>query len=81
MTVVTSKFGHDQLGGITFPLLADFHPKGDVVKRYGLWRDERGSSKRAIVIVDKDGVVRHVQVIEKGPPDTEEVLRLVKAMA
>jgi len=71
----------NELGGLTFPLLADFHPKGEVVKQYGLWRDDRGVSRRAIVIVDKEGIVRHAQVIEKGPPDTEEVLALVKALA
>lgn len=82
---VDSVFSHrafaEQLGGLTFPLLADFHPKGEVTKRYGLWREERGASKRAIVIVDKDGIVRRAQIIEKGPPDTDEVLRLVGELA
>ena len=70
-----------ELGGIDYPLLADFHPKGDVTKAYGLWRDDRGYSKRAIVVVDRKGVVRYVEVIEKGPPDVEKVLAEVKAIS
>ena len=70
-----------ELGGIDFPLLADFHPKGEVTKAYGLWRDDKGNSRRAIVIVDRDGVVRYVEVISQGPPDVEKVLNEVKAIS
>ena len=71
----------DQLGGITFPLLADFHPKGEAIKKYGLWREDRGNGRRAVIIVDREGIVRHSQVIPKGPPNVEEVLAAVKAIA
>lgn len=71
----------EQLGGITFPLLADFHPKGEVTNAYGLWREDRGYSRRAILIVDREGVVRHSEVITKGPPDIEVVLAAVEAIA
>jgi peroxiredoxin len=70
----------EHLGGLTYPLLADFHPKGEVIKQYGLWREDKGYSRRAIVIVDPAGIVRHVQVIQKGPPDVEEVLAAVRAI-
>ena len=70
-----------ELGGIDYPLLADFHPKGEVTKAYGVWRDDRGYSKRAIVIVDREGVARYVEVVEKGPPDVEKVLNEVKAIS
>ena len=42
---------------LTIPLLADFHPKGEVAKAYGVWSEEHGVSARALVIVDPDGVV------------------------
>ncbi len=71
----------EQLGGITFPLLADFHPKGEVTNAYGLWREDRGYSRRAIIVVDREGVVRHSEVIAKGPPDVEAVLAAVRAIA
>jgi alkyl hydroperoxide reductase subunit AhpC len=69
----------EQLGGLNYPLLADFHPKGAVTKAYGLWREDRGNSRRAIIIIDREGVVRHSQVIERGAPNVEEVLAAVRA--
>ena len=70
----------EQRGGITFPLLADFHPKGKVIVDYGLWREDKGYSRRAVVIVDRQGIVRYSNVIAQGPPDVEEVLAAVKAI-
>jgi peroxiredoxin len=82
---VDSVYSHqafaEQLGGLAFPLLADFHPKGEVTKAYGLWRAERGYGRRAIVMVDRQGIVRHSQVIAQGPPDVEKVLAAVRALA
>jgi alkyl hydroperoxide reductase subunit AhpC len=58
---IDSKFCHkgwaEGFGGITFPLLADFHPKGEVGKKYGLWLDEPGINDRATVLISKDGIV------------------------
>jgi peroxiredoxin len=34
---------------LTMPLLADFHPKGEVSKAYGVYSDEYGKSARALV--------------------------------
>ena len=48
--------------GITFPLLADFHPKGEVARRYGVWRNSDGFSDRALYVIDADGVIRYVDV-------------------
>ena len=47
------------LGNIPYPILSDFHPKGHVSRLYGVYDEERGSSSRAIIIVDKQGIVRH----------------------
>ena len=43
--------------GVSYPLLADFHPKGEVAKRYGVWSEEHGVAGRALVIVAPDGTV------------------------
>jgi peroxiredoxin len=40
-----------------FPLLADFEPKGDVARRYGVYRDKDGVSERALFVIDADGKV------------------------
>jgi len=44
---------------ISFPLLADFNPKGEVAGKYKVYRDKDGFSERALYIVDKDGIIRH----------------------
>jgi peroxiredoxin len=41
-----------------FPLLADFEPKGGVARQYGAYRDEEGTSERALFVLDADGIIR-----------------------
>jgi peroxiredoxin len=43
--------------GLTFPLLADFHPKGEVCAAYGAYLDDWGHSNRSLVLVEPDGRV------------------------
>jgi peroxiredoxin len=43
--------------GVSIPLLADFHPKGEVAKSYGVWSEEHGLAGRALVVVGPDGKV------------------------
>lgn len=52
-----------ELGGISFPLLSDFHPKGAVAAAYGLYLEDRGITDRATVIVDAGGTVRYVESV------------------
>jgi peroxiredoxin len=42
---------------LEIPLLADFHPKGEVARAYGVWSEEHGVSGRALVMVDGEGTV------------------------
>ena len=44
------------LGGLPFPLLADFFPHGKVSQDYDTFNDEGGTARRTVVIVDKEGV-------------------------
>ena len=58
---VDSAFSHkafQQHLGISFPLLADFHPKGAVAKAYGVWVEDYGVAARALVMIGPDLVVR-----------------------
>ena len=52
------------IGGLPYPLLGDFHPKGSVAQLFGIYNDDRGTSNRAIIIIDKEGVVRYVRTYE-----------------
>ncbi len=67
----------DSLGGITYPLLSDFYPHGAVAKKYGVLRKE-GYTERAIFVMDKEGIVRYVDVhdIDKQP-DNDELFRVL----
>ncbi|HTY42029.1 MAG TPA: redoxin domain-containing protein [Thermoanaerobaculia bacterium] len=46
--------------GIQYPLLADFHPKGAVSEKYGVYLPEKGISARTAFIVGKDGKIKDV---------------------
>jgi mycoredoxin-dependent peroxiredoxin len=65
--------------GIGYSLLADFHPKGDIAKKYGLYLEEKGITNRATVIIDKEGVVRFVKVYDI--PQQRENEELVAALS
>ena len=50
------------LGGIPSPVLADFQPKGHVSRLYGVYNEERGTANRSIIIVDRKGIVRYLNL-------------------
>lgn len=50
------------LGNIPYPILSDFHPKGEFLKKYGIYNEERGAGNRAVFVIDKEGVVRFKRV-------------------
>jgi mycoredoxin-dependent peroxiredoxin len=69
--------------GIKYSLLADFHPKGAVSEKYGVYLGEKGITGRAIAIVDKGGKVAWFKNYDiPVVPDLKEVaaaLQQVKA--
>ncbi len=46
----------------SFPLLSDFYPQGKVVDMFGL-RHQVGMSNRAVIVIDKQGLIRYVEVL------------------
>ena len=62
------------LGNIPYPLLSDFHPKGHVSKLFDIYNEERGTTKRAVIIIDKEGIIRFKKVYDQGLPDPKEIL-------
>jgi len=62
------------LGGVSFPLLSDFQPKGGMANEFGLYLDEPGITDRATVIIDKDGYVRHASSV--GPGGQRDIAEL-----
>ncbi|MBO9201740.1 MULTISPECIES: redoxin domain-containing protein [Niastella] len=41
-----------------FPLLADFEPKGEVAKLYGVFNEKTGECQRALYVIDEEGIIR-----------------------
>ena len=46
--------------GVTFPLLSDW--KRDITKAYGLYNEQSGYGRRGSFVVDKEGIIQHVEV-------------------
>jgi len=64
------------LGPISFNLLSDFHPHGEVAQKYGVFRPKDGISERAIFVVDEGGKItwtRKYDIPEQ--PNNEELFK------
>ena len=58
-----------QMGNLWFPVLSDFWPHGAIANSFGLLRSD-GVTERALVIIDKNGIIRYIGVgdINLRPP-------------
>jgi peroxiredoxin len=65
--------------GLSFPLLSDFQPKGEVARRYNVWRDDDGFSERALYVLDPEGTIvySHVSPRLDHVPDIYELLSVL----
>ena len=74
---IDSKHSHkkwaESLGGVSYPLLQDFHPKGSMATSYGTYLENKGFAARSTVIVDKQGSVRY-SVMANGERIITELL-------
>ena len=51
--------------GLTFPLLADFEPKGVVARSFGVFPADDGTSARALFVIDPACVIRWSSVVPR----------------
>jgi mycoredoxin-dependent peroxiredoxin len=65
----------------SFPLLSDFYPQGRVVDLYGL-RSPAGMSNRAVIIIDKEGIIRFIEVQDAtgNMPDNENLFEALRKL-
>jgi peroxiredoxin (alkyl hydroperoxide reductase subunit C) len=64
-----------QMGDLWFEVLSDFWPHGAVASRYGVLRSD-GTAERAIIIIDKNGVIRYIDVHDINErPSLESIIR------
>lgn len=65
-----------------FPLLADFHPKGEVAQRYGVYDESVGMSERALFVIDEEGIIRWSYVSPIGVnPGADGILAALESMS
>ena len=70
---------------LTFPLLSDFNKQA--IREYGVFNEDmiglKGIAKRAVFVLDKNGVVRHREVLEdaRNEPDYQKVFSALDALA
>ena len=62
--------------GITYPLLADFHPKGSVAEKYGVFLPEKGFSARTAFIIGKDGNIK--DIVASDVPVGRDIAKLLE---
>ncbi|HEV2064192.1 MAG TPA: redoxin domain-containing protein [Thermoanaerobaculia bacterium] len=62
--------------GITYPLLADFNPKGDVAAKYGVYLPEKGFAARTAFIIGKDGKIK--EIIASDVPVARDIAKLLE---
>jgi peroxiredoxin len=62
---------------LNFPLLSDFNKQ--VIRDYGVFNEDmiglKGIAKRAVFVLDKDGIIRHREVLEdaRNEPNYQQV--------
>ena len=73
-----------QQNSLTFPLLSDFNK--DVIKAYGVYLEDlvglKGVAKRAVFLIDKHGIIRHVEVTATpgNEPDYQKLTSAIAAL-
>jgi len=71
--------------GLTFPLLSDFNK--EAIRDYGVFNEEmiglKGIAKRAVFVIDKEGVVRHREVLDdaRNEPNYDAVFKALASLA
>ena len=82
-TFFTLKAFQDQQK-LNFPLLSDFNKQA--IRDYGVFNEDmiglKGIAKRAVFVIDKDGVVRYREVLEdaRNEPNYDKVLEVVSGL-
>jgi peroxiredoxin len=71
----------ESLGPISFDLLSDFYPHGEVARKYGVFREHDGISDRAVFVIDKQGRIAWVRTYEiPEQPNNDELFATLAAL-
>jgi len=65
-----------------FTLLADFQPKGEVSRLYDVYDEVEGESKRALYVLDEEGIIRWSYLSPVGiNPGADGILEALEALS
>jgi peroxiredoxin len=66
---------------LQFPLLSDFEPKGSVARSFGVFDAKQGINKRALFVIDAEGVIRWNHVSPAGVnPGADGILKALASL-
>ena len=66
------------LGNLPYPVLSDFHPKGQVAKEFDIYNEDRGTSDRAVFIIDLSGEIKYIEIYTRAEDiDIDRLLEVV----
>jgi peroxiredoxin len=71
------------IGGLGFPLLSDHAPLGEMTLKYDCFMPHEGYGKRGVFVIDKKGVIRHIEILsgEHGAcPDMSRLLESLRTL-
>ena len=84
---VTATFSQQQFAkdlGLRYPLLSDWNREVSTAwgVSYDVWKGHQGLAKRAVFIVDTDGIVRYRWVTDDAlvPPDYDALLAALREL-
>jgi peroxiredoxin len=67
--------------GYHVPLLSDFEPKGEIARRYGVYREQEGVSERALFVIDAEGRIQWSYVSPVGVnPGADGILEALESL-
>ena len=70
----------NQMGDLWFPVLSDFFPHGGYAQKLGILRSN-GVTERAIFVIDKQGVIRYIDVHDiNKPPRLKSIVQAMEQL-
>ena len=67
---------------LRFPILSDYQPRGEVGRRYGVYEEAAGMNRRALFVLDAEGIIRwsHVSLHRSIVPGADGILSALESL-
>lgn len=79
-SIASHKAWAASLGGISFPLMSDFWPHGEVAQKYGVL-SEKGFANRTVFLIDVNGIIRFIGCYDyETVPDISDLFRQIEKL-